>query len=130
MNSKFKFVNLLFVSLILTLSFTFNSCVKDDFDTPPTETTDPNITADQIISLGDVLAKWETGKYVKIDLDKYVKGIVVSDDGDGNFYKSLVVEDESSDYGINLIVDEVEMHNVYPVGRRVYIHLRDLWISD
>lgn len=130
MNSKFKFVNLLFVTLILTLSFTFNSCVKDEFDTPPTETTDPNITADQIISLGEVLAKWETGKYVKIDLDKYVKGIVVSDDGDGNFYKSLVVEDESSDYGINLIVDEVEMHNVYPVGRRVYIHLRDLWISD
>lgn len=130
MNSKFKFVNLLFATLILTLSFTFYSCVKDDFDTPPTETVDPNITADQIISLEEVLAKWETGKYVKIDLDKYVKGIVVSDDDGGNFYKGLVVEDESSDYGISLLVDEVELHNVYPVGRRVFIHLKDLWISD
>ncbi len=117
----------LFFALLATSVF---SCVKGDFDEPPTITTDPAIAADQIVGLDAVMDMRVSGKYTKIDLDKYVKAVVVADDKSGNFYKTLVVEDENSDYGISLLIDQAELHNTYPIGRRVFIYLKNLWISD
>ncbi|MBK8700010.1 MAG: hypothetical protein IPN29_10960 [Saprospiraceae bacterium] len=89
-----------------------------------------DIKADQIISLEEVMDLRIDGDYVKIGLDKYIQAVVVADDESGNFYKTIVVEDENSEYGVSLLIDEVELFNVYPVGRRVFIHVKDLWISD
>ena len=64
------------------------SCVNGDFDEPPSETVDPDIKADQIVTLQDVMSKYVEGSFVKIDLDKYVQAVVVADDESGNFYKT------------------------------------------
>ena len=119
---KFLFYTLFFTSLF--------SCVNSDFDEPPSNTSDPEISADKIISLEEVMKLRIPGDYVKIGLDKFVKAVVVADDASGNFYKTIVVEDENSDYGISILIDEVELYNVFPVGRRVFINVKDLWISD
>src|SRR5690606_37447009 len=63
-------------------------------------------------------------------LDKYVKAVVIADDKSGNFYKTIVVRDEDGTHGVSISIDEVEIHSHYPVGRRVYIHLKDLYIGD
>ena len=40
------------------------------------------------------------------------------------------MEDRNSDLGIAILVDENELHTQYPVGRRVFINLEGLSISD
>jgi DNA-directed RNA polymerase subunit E'/Rpb7 len=127
MKKSFSILNFMFLSMMLV---SIMGCVKSEFDSPSTETKDPDISADKIVSLEDVMKKRISGQYTKIGIDKYVKAIVVADDKSGNFYKTIVVEDENSDYGISLLIDEVELHNTYPVGRRVFINVKDLWISD
>ncbi len=119
--------------LLLVIAFTsmvIAGCVKEDFDAPPSGGVDPDISADQIVSLTDVMAKFVPTKYTKIGLDKYVKAVIVADDKSGNFYKTLILEDENSDLGIAVLIDENEIHAKYPVGTRVFLKLTDLYISD
>ena len=99
---KFRIILLLILGSLLS----FQSCVNGDFDEPPSDAVDPDIKAEQIISRKDVLAKAVQGSFVKIDLDKYVQGVVVADDESGNFYKTIIVEDENSSRGIAVLIDE------------------------
>lgn len=119
-----------FLIFFVTIS-AIQSCLKGEFDAPPTGGKDPEIPADQIISLQEIMSKYYTaGKYTNIDLDKYIKAVVVADDKSGNFYKNIIIEDENSDLGISLIIDENEIHSTYPTGRRVFVKLKGLTISD
>ena len=96
------------------------ACLKGELDTPPTGGNDPQIPADQIISLQEIMSKFYTpGKYTNIDIDKHIKCVVVADDKSGNFYKSIIIEDENSDLGISLLIDENEINSSYLTGRRV-----------
>jgi hypothetical protein len=126
-----SFRNIFFVlTLLLSLTASY-SCLKGEFDTPPIMGSDPSdITPDQIVSLTDVMKKFVPGKITPIAIDKYLKAVVVADDKSGNFYKTLIVEDENSDLGIAVLIDENEIHTFYAVGRRVFINLKDLSISD
>ena len=117
-------------SLIFLLSLTLGSCVNDEFDEPPSGGTDPEISQDQITTLEEVFEKQVLGDYVKLDIEKYIQAIVVADDESGNFFRTIIIEDENSDRGIALLIDEVELYNTYPVGRRVFVNLADLWIGD
>ena len=120
----------LFLSILAISTVMLNGCIKGEFDTPPTTGVDPEIAASEIVSLKDVMAKYVPGAYTQIGLDKYLQGVVVADDKSGNFYKTLIVEDDNSDLGIALLIDQNELNALYPVGRRVFIKLRDLTISD
>ena len=116
--------------LFMMVSLVMGSCVKDEFDEPPSGGEDPAISQDQIVSLEEVFDKQILGEYVKLDIDKYVQAVVVADDESGNFFRTIIIEDENSDRGIALLIDEVELYNTYPVGRRVFVNLSDLWIGD
>jgi len=119
----------LVVAAFATISL--SGCLKGEFDAPPTGGTDPQIEATQIVSLTEVMSKfYVAGKYTPISLDKYVQAVVVANDKSGNFYKTIVVEDENSDLGIAILIDENEIHSSYPVGRRVFVKLNGLTISD
>lgn len=127
--------SLIFKSIIfLTSAFSFlaiSSCLKGDFDTPPTSSNDPEISADQIVNLSDIKTKYYVpGKYTLIEEDKYIKCVVVADDKSGNYYKTIILEDENSDHGIAVLIDENDIHSTYPVGRRVFLYLKGLTISD
>lgn len=105
-------------------------CVDHEFDEPPATGEDPTIPETDIVSLEEVQAKYVPGEYIKLDINKYVKAIVVADDESGNFFRQIIIEDENSDLGINLLIDDVELYNTYPVGRRVFVDLTDLYIGD
>ena len=127
---KKAFLLIQFFSLFALLSM-ITACVKGEFDEPVTGGEDPkDITTDQIVSLDVVLDKWVSGQYIKIDLEKYVQAVVIADDKTGNIYKTLMFQDESGDKAISVLVDDVNLYNQYPIGRRVFINLKDLWISD
>ncbi|MFZ1705751.1 MAG: DUF5689 domain-containing protein [Saprospiraceae bacterium] len=121
-----KFIILLGFSFVM---FNISSCLKGEFDTPPT-ITDPDITEENIVTLKEVLDKQILGQLVKLDMDKYVKAVVIADDKSGNIYKTIYVKDENSAYAIGISIEETEIHAHYPVGRRIFIHLKDLYIGD
>ncbi|HMQ07397.1 MAG TPA: DUF5689 domain-containing protein [Saprospiraceae bacterium] len=112
--------------LILCLS----ACVDTQFDEPPSGGRDPNIDPANITTLEVVLQQWIPGEFVELGIDQYIQAIVVADDDSGNFFRTIIIEDENSDRGIAVLIDEVELYNVYPVGRRVFIHLQHLYLGD
>jgi hypothetical protein len=126
---KFSIYKIFIMSVLGTALL--QACLKGEFDAPPTGGNDPQIPAEQIISLQEIMSKYYTpGKYTNIDIDKHIKCVVVADDKSGNFYKNIIIEDENSDLGISLLIDENEIHSSYPTGRRVFVKLKGLTISD
>lgn len=102
------------------------SCVKDNFDEPPTGGQDPNIEVTYTIA--QLKALW-TGSNVYIsDSNVVIKGIVVADDKTGNFYKTLIIQDSTG--GIALRLDGTSLYTQYPIGRKVFIKCRGLWLGD
>ncbi|TVR86015.1 MAG: hypothetical protein EA411_11520 [Saprospirales bacterium] len=115
-------LSLLFTAFILVLT----ACVKEDFDEPPAEGTDPNVEVNATIA--DIKAFYQPGNYVQIEEDLIFSAIVVADDRSGNFFRNLVLQDETG--GIQIRFNFTDLHNNYPIGRRLFIRARDLYISD
>ena len=107
------------------LLFFSTACINKKFDEPPTFE-DPNITPNFTIK---ELKKLHTiGAVEKIDEDKIIAVIVVADDKSGNFYKSIVVQDETG--GIVIRLEGNSLYTSYPIGRKIYIKLRGLYLGD
>ena len=126
---KFLINTFIYTALVFVGMMNLQSCLRGEFDEPGI-LQEPQISADQIIPLQEVLDKMVTGQNIKLDLDKYVKAVVIADDKSGNFYKTIVVRDEDGTHGVSISIEETEIHAHYPVGRRVFIHLKDLYIGD
>ncbi len=118
--------NTYFILLIVAIGF--SACVDRTFDEPPINGEDPNISAEQIVTVEDVLSHYVPGEVVALDMDKYLSAIVVADDRSGNFFRSIVVQDETG--GLTVLLDDVELFNKYFEGRRLFILLKDLYVSD
>jgi DNA/RNA endonuclease YhcR with UshA esterase domain len=114
--------------LLLLLSLVaaaFSACEKE-FDQPPYEDL-PNITANTTIS--EILARHTIGQPDQlIDDSLVISGIVIADDRSGNFYEKLVIQDETG--GIELRLNASDLYNNYPIGRRVYVRLKGLYVGD
>ncbi|NNV55607.1 DUF5689 domain-containing protein [Limnovirga soli] len=109
---------------IITLSIIVVSCNKK-FDEPPSYV-GPNITPDLAIS--DLKAMHTNGGLELITEDKTIGGVVVADDLSGNFYKTIVIQDETG--GIQIKLDGFDLYTQYPVGRMVYIKVKGLYLGD
>jgi hypothetical protein len=72
------------------------------------------VREDQIISIAR-LKEMGGREPVRIDSDVYIRGVVVSDDREGNIYKSIVVEDSTG--GIELKIDLEEIFSFPDLGR-------------
>jgi len=128
MKFNFKLSKLTF--LLLGTLLTIMSCVKKEFDAPPTTSQNPEIPASEIVSLEEVMKKLVVGRYTPVAIDKYVKCVVVADDRSGNFFKNIILEDFNSDLGISVLLDQNEINAIYPIGRTVFLKLTDLTISE
>ncbi|MDR2885980.1 MAG: DUF5689 domain-containing protein, partial [Rikenellaceae bacterium] len=64
------------------------------------------------------------GAAVTIDEDMIVRGSMTSSDREGNFYRTLVIEDATG--ALELKTGLYDMHNTYPEGWRVTLKLRGL----
>ncbi len=108
----------------LLLICQFYSCEKV-YDAPPTEL-EAAFSAD--ISIKDLRAKHVMGKFEQINEAKSIVAVVVADDASDNFYKTLVVQDSTG--GITLRMDGIKLCADYPVGRKLSINLKGLWLGD
>ena len=115
------------IHLILCFSLIFLalSCVKQEFDSPPIKGVS-NLTVNTTI--GELKDMWIPGREVDISDDIIISGIVVSDDTEGNFFKQLIIQDETG--GIEIRMDAVELNVDYPRGRRVFVKCKGLTIND
>ena len=100
-----------------------SSCKKDNFDTPPTGGTDPNITVN--FSLDSLKARFNGSPYLIKD-NLVISGVVIGDDSSGTFYKGIDIEDSTG--GIMVMIDGKYLYNLYPVGTRIFIQLKGLYL--
>lgn len=115
-------------TITLTLAFltlVFVACNKK-FDEPPLNA-DPDIPV--TMTIGELKARYTAvGVFQTINDDKVISGIVTADDRSGNFYKQIVIQDETG--GIPIMLDGASVYTSYPVGRRVYIKINGLMLGD
>ncbi len=117
--------NIFYAFVLLILSIGISSCVDHTFDEPPgfqPEQVDANG------SVGDLLDRWVSEQFVEITDDLIISGRVAANDDTGNFYKQLVIQDETG--GIQVRLDAIGLFNEYPIGRLVKIKCQGLYISD
>ena len=115
--------NILKITIILASVFVIlNGCVKEDFDNTPEYVTDWEAN----ISIADLKAMHNSSP-VLIDTTLIIKGVVVSNDEFGNFYKELFIQDETGGIGIEL--DNSYLYEKYPVGRLVYVKCEGLHLD-
>ena len=108
------------------LSIFLIGCVDQDFDTPPVDGEDPDITANTTIA--ELKALHSSGEFEQITDNLIIEGVVIADDASGNFFRSIVIEDASG--GIEVRINAVELTNDYPIGRRIYIKCNGLYLGD
>ncbi|MFN8154407.1 MAG: DUF5689 domain-containing protein [Bacteroidia bacterium] len=123
--------HLLSLLLLALVSFNFTACRDEEFDEPPINGTNPNLTVNMTI---DSLKKLYSdsiisfNKIITIDSNWVISGVVTADDKSGNFYKTMVIEDATA--GISIRLDQGDFYTQYPIGRRVYVKLKGLVMGD
>ena len=114
-----------FATTLIIAAVSLNSC-KKDFDSPPGYV-DPNLVANTTIKA--LKAKHTfSGALDSVATDIIISGIVTANDKSGNLYKELYIQDETGAIPIEL--DATNIYTSFPVGRRVYIKCKGLWLSD
>lgn len=112
------------LSFILLSALTLVSCLKKDYDTPPDTTgNDPNLTVTTSIAQLKAMPQLK-----EITDDLVIYGIVVADDRSGNFYKQIVIQDSTG--GMTILLDQNSIYNDYPIGRKIYIKLKGLYLGN
>lgn len=102
------------------------SCVDLDFDEPPPGGEDPNLPVN--ITIAELKSRHTLEQYEEITDDVTFQGLVISNDAAGNFFKQLVIQDATG--GIEMRIDMNDLNNLYPVGRKVYVKAKGLWLGD
>ncbi|MGK0364619.1 MAG: hypothetical protein ACI85O_001677 [Saprospiraceae bacterium] len=127
---------LLFAALFLfTLSVIIPSCVKTDFDEPPTTGSTVDVADSDVVTIKslkdlhvsqaiETIADLNSGAFK----GKYLKGVVSADDETGNFYKNFILQDATG--GINIRVARSDAYPFYSEGRIIYIKLEGLLMGD
>ncbi len=121
---KTKKIILLSLTLF-SLSLLFDSCVKQEFDDPPSNCDDIDIEA--TFSIHDLKSLF-TGDTTRLDDSVIVKGYVTSTDQYGNFYKELVIQDTTD--AICIMIDASYLFTKFPVGQKVFIKCGNLLLGN
>jgi len=120
-------MNKLITGIIALLMITgLSSCVKDNFDEPPVGGKDPDIAVNFFIDALKARYTGTTPYYINEDL--VISAIVTADDKSGNFYKQIIIQDTTG--GIALLLEGSNIYNDYPIGRRIFIKLKGLYLTE
>ncbi len=123
MNWKNKWLYVLVTAT--TISLLVTACRKKTEDAPPTG--DADIVANTTISALKARLT-ATGTTVAITDDVVISGIVSCDDRSGNFYQQIAIQDETG--GILLRLAGNNLFTKYPVGRRIYVKCKGLYLGE
>lgn len=96
----------------------------DTFDEPAATVPDPE---NANIAIGDLTAMYR-GQTVSISENLTIAGRVTSSDRAGNFRYSFTVEQDGS--AVEIMVRLTDLHNIWPVGCRVAVHLQGLAMGE
>jgi hypothetical protein len=116
--------NLIKIASIAFVAFALTSCVKKEFDSPPSTNVDPDITANRTIAQIKTLAD-TTIKLISDNL--IISGVINSDDRSGNIYKTIIFQDSTG--GILINVDISNFYALFPTGRKIFVKCQGLYIS-
>jgi hypothetical protein len=122
-----KTIKLISIITLLFCIAIISSCVKGKWDSiPDASNVDPGIATNfDLYSLKKKLGNLASYKIT----DEYViAATVVANDKGGNFYKSIVVQDDSS--GLPILIEKNGLYNDFPVGRKIYIKCKGLILSS
>lgn len=112
------------ISCVFIFSCLLLGCHKE-WDTPPVWT-GPDIQANTPIRY---LHRYHIpNNFEFIGDDWIIEGLVIADDKSGNFYKTLVVQDSTG--GIALRLDGNGLYSTYPIGTKLTVKLKNLWMGD
>ncbi|MCS6935083.1 MAG: DUF5689 domain-containing protein [Chitinophagales bacterium] len=101
-----------------------SSCIKEKYDEPPANGVDPDITVNFTI---DSVKARSGGQNYQFQEELVISGVVVANDQSGNFYQNIIIQDSTG--GISVRIDRTNLYTDYPVGRRVFIKLKGLWVG-
>jgi len=115
---------------MLAATALFASCVKKAYDSPPDSSQyDPALPVQTTLkNISNMTVGLGQNKWRQMG-DTTVYGVVVADDRSGNYYKQIVIEDTSIG-GMILYIDKSYLYADYPVGRRVYVKLKGLYLMN
>ena len=113
----------LFLMAVVFISGT-TTCVKNLDE--PSEYTGPRVKAN--ISITEIKRLHIPNNFEKITEDLIIEGVVIANDKTDNFYKSIVIQDSTA--GITVRLDGFSLFNIYPIGRKIFIRLKGLWLGD
>lgn len=125
-----KKLSLVVLAVLGMSTLVFHSCVKKRYDNPPDTTTiDPNLPVNKTIwDLKQLyVSNGGVNPYQIVD-DITIYGVVVGDDRGGNYYKQIVIQDSTT--GIPVLLSKNGLYNEYPVGRKVYIKCKGLYLGS
>ncbi|MFH0867665.1 MAG: DUF5689 domain-containing protein [Bacteroidota bacterium] len=120
-------INKIFAGLLIITGLTFlSSCVNDEFDTPDINI--PSVDFESNTTIYDLKNIIYQGILDTITTDVIIQGIVVANDESGNFYKKLMLQDNSG--GVEVALDKTDLYTEYRLGQKVYIKCKDLWLGE
>ena len=100
-------------------------CCNKKFDSPPAYS-GPDISSN--LSIRDLHKMHFNGNFEQVSDEWIIDGIVVADDKEDNFYKSIVLQDSTG--GVTIRMGASGLYTDYPVGRRIAVKLKGLWLGD
>lgn len=124
-----------FLSIIALMAFgafAFTSCVRKDHDTPPDMSQyDPGLTVthtiQELLNMNPEYNPASKDDTMLVTEDWVISGIVTANDQSGNFYKRIVIQDSTA--GLQILIDGYSLYTQYPVGRKVYIKLKGMYLG-
>lgn len=111
--------------LLLLLAGVFTSCVKKEFDEPEVNNADPGLTITNTIKSLQDSVLGATPRQITTDV--IIAGVVIADDKSGNFYKEMIIQDSTA--GLAVELDQSNFNTDFPIGRRVFIKCKGLYLS-
>ncbi len=84
-------------------------------------------------TIEEIQAMRKDREFVEITEDKVIEGVVISSDEQGNFYKTLVIQETKEGAnlrGIEVAVNVKGLYAKYPLGQKVVIKCKGLLVAD
>lgn len=114
------------LGLIMTIVMGIStSCVDQNFDEPPHQAPS-DLVANTTIA--DLKKLHRTGQLIEITDDVIIEGQVISDDTEGNFFKQIILQDETG--GIGIQINQNSLQAEYQRNRTIFIKCKGLYIGD
>lgn len=121
-----------FLSILALSLFAATSCMNDhdapNFEQPPYGNNEIGEANTKIAELKTKYASTISGNgFEQFTDETIIEGVVVANDETGNVYKQLVINDKTG--AIIIGIDDVGLYSVLPIGTRVRLNCKDLYIG-